>query len=222
MAPIASSRRAGRASPLALLLAAAAAAAFSAPWLFVTPVAEGREEAAARPRRHLLLSGVAAGAAVASGAGPASAAPFPGLGAQRGPFELDPKEAVVVGDSQDKASVDAKKTVQVLQDEAEAALASLQKDPQVDLVPQIKPLGISELRRATNTINNLMDDSSAAGTQRLQRLMIQAKFQMEDDMPMPISKKGVVQPRGEKRLERIEEAMKNYILYSKQLLEFIP
>merc|ERR1711972_1213064 len=110
----------------------------------------------------------------------------------------------------------------VLRDEADGALAALKKDAQVDLVPMIKPLGISDLRRATNTINNLMDDSSAAGTQRLQRLMIQAKFQMEDDLPMPISKKGVVQPRGEKRLGRIEEALKNYVMYSKQLLEFIP
>lgn len=221
---ITSGRRAGRASPLAVLLAAAMAAVLTAPWLFVTPMAEGREEAMAGAwsRRNLLLSGVAAGTAVASGAGPASAASFPGLGEQRGPFEVDPKEAVVVGDAGDKPSVDAKKTVQSLQDEAVTALASLQKDPQTDLVPMIKPLGISDLRRATNTINNLMDDSSAAGTQRLQRLMIQTKFQMEEDLPMPISKKGVVQPRGEKRLGRIEEALKNYITYSKQLLEFVP
>merc|ERR1712039_792843 len=98
---------------------------------------------------------------------------------------------------------------------------ALNDDPQAELTGIIKPLGISDLRRATNTINNLMDDSSAAGTQRLQRLMIQAKFQMEDDLPMPISKKGVVQPRGEKRLNRIEEALKSYIMYSKQLLEFV-
>merc|ERR1711972_1207254 len=110
----------------------------------------------------------------------------------------------------------------VLRDEAESALSTLQKDPQADLVAMIKPLGISDLRRATNTINNLMDDSSAAGTQRLQRLMIQAKYQLEDDIPMPISKKGVVQSRGEKRLARIREALQTYIENSNKLLEFIP
>merc|ERR1712039_888557 len=139
----------------------------------------------------------------------------------KGPFEMDPKEAVVVGDANSEASVAAKKTVQTLLVEAEGALAALEKDPQADLVPMIKPLGISDLRRATNTINNLMDDSSAAGTQRLQRLMIQAKFQFEDDIPMPISKKGVVQPRGEKRLGRLRDALEAYIKDSKQLLQFI-
>merc|ERR1712039_546225 len=104
---------------------------------------------------------------------------------------------------------------------AEAALSTLQKDPQADLVGMIKPLGISDLRRATNTINNLMDDSSAAGTQRLQRLMIMSKYKFEDEIPMPISKKGVVQPRGEKRLERVKEALNDYIKYSKEILKFI-
>merc|ERR1712217_703353 len=101
--------------------------------------------------------------------------------------------------------------------EVETAMKTLEADPQADLMGIVKPLGISDLRRATNTINNLMDDSSAAGTQRLQRLMIQAKFQMEDDIPMPISKKGVVQKRGEFRQARIEEALKNYIENSNKL-----
>merc|ERR1711972_979820 len=117
--------------------------------------------------------------------------------------------------------VEARKTVQALKDEAEAALSTLQKDPQADLVAMIKPLGISDLRRATNTINNLMDDSSAAGTQRLQRLMIQSKYLFEEDIPMPLSKKGVVQPRGEKRLERIKISLNNYIMYSKELLKYL-
>merc|ERR1712146_14293 len=104
---------------------------------------------------------------------------------------------------------------------AEQALKALEADPQADLSGLIKPLGISDLRRATNTINNLMDDSSAAGTQRLQRLMIQSKYLFEEDIPMPISKKGVVQPRGEKRLVRIKNSMEEYVKYSKELLKFI-
>jgi len=215
----ASSRRAGRALPLSLLLLAVAVTV--SPWLFVTPPATEGRDAAVQSRRSLLLPVVTLGAAAVSGERSASAASFPGLGTQKGPFELDPKEAVIVGDAKADASVTAKQTVQRLLDEAEKAMAALEKDPQADLVPMIKPLGISELRRATNTINNLMDDSSAAGTQRLQRLMIQAKYQVEDDIPMPISKKGVVQPRGEKRLERIREGLTEFIRYSKDLLQFL-
>jgi len=213
-APSASSRRAGRALPVALLLLAAAVT--TAPWLFVTP-----PPAEADPSRRSLLFPVVLGSVAVSGARSASAAPFPGLGEQRGPFEIDPKEAVVVGDAGDPKSVEAKKTVQALLVEAEGALKALNDDPQAELTSIIKPLGISELRRATNTINNLMDDSSAAGTQRLQRLMIMSKYKYEDEIPMPISKKGVVQPRGEKRLERVKEALNDYVKYSKEILKFV-
>jgi len=201
--------------PLGLLLLAAAVT--TTPWLFVTPPPPETD----RSRRSLLLPVVALGSAAVSGARSASAAPFPGLGDQRGPFEIDPKEAVVVGDASDSKSVEAKKTVQTLLVEAEGALKALEADPQAELTTMIKPLGISELRRATNTINNLMDDSSAAGTQRLQRLMIMAKYKYEDEIPMPISKKGVVQPRGEKRLERVKEALNDYVKYSKEILKFV-
>merc|ERR1711879_144526 len=107
-----------------------------------------------------------------------------------------------------------------LKDEAELALATLKTNPQADLAG-INKFGIADLRDATNTINNLMDEISAAGTQRHQRLMIQAKYALEDDLPMPVSKKGVVQERGAKRLERIEDALKMYVKESSQLLEML-
>jgi len=66
-----------------------------------------------------------------------------------------------------------------------------------------------------------MDEATAAGTQRLQRLMIHNKYLMEDEIPFPVSKKGVVQKRGPARLERCQGFLKNYVKYSKELLEFV-
>ena len=40
----------------------------------------------------------------------------------------------------------------------------------------IRDFGIGELRLATNVINDIMDDRTAAATQRLQRLMNQASL----------------------------------------------
>ncbi|CAE7436261.1 unnamed protein product [Symbiodinium natans] len=65
-----------------------------------------------------------------------------------------------------------------------------------------------------------MDDKTAAATQRWQRLMIQAKYQWEDDIPFPVTKRGVQKPRGDKRNERIMVSLKNYISGSKELLQF--
>merc|ERR1711972_241237 len=100
----------------------------------------------------------------------------------------------------------------------EANLASVNADPQFDLTPAVKPFTIAEIRDATNTINNLMDDTTAAGVQRLQRLMIFNMYTFEDDAPFPVSRKGVVQKRGEKRLQRVKQALKDYITNSKELL----
>merc|ERR1712060_454747 len=94
-----------------------------------------------------------------------------------------------------------------LKEEAEKALATLKTNPQADLAGLIKKFGIADLRDATNTINNLMDEQSAAGSQRHQRLMIQAKYALEDDLPLPVTKKGAIQARGDKRLERITRAL---------------
>jgi len=105
--------------------------------------------------------------------------------------------------------------------EAEGALTKLTSDDQVDLSYVITDYSLADLRASTNTINNLMDEATAAGTQRLQRLMIHNKYLYEDEIPFPVSKKGVVQKRGPARLKRIEESLKKYISYSKELLEFL-
>mmetsp|Transcript_3239 Transcript_3239/g.8787 ORF Transcript_3239/g.8787 Transcript_3239/m.8787 type:complete len:206 (-) Transcript_3239:441-1058(-) len=201
--------RTGSALPLLLLVVGAWVAL---PKLFVSPQAE-----VSTARRSLLLSGVLG--AVASQ--PALAAEFPGLGKQKGPFEITKEDIVIVGDKNAKDAKDAIQKVVSLQAEAEGALEALKKNPQADVSSIIHPFSISELRVATNTINNLMDDQSAAGTQRLQRLMMQAKYQFNDDVPFPLSKKGEVQARGEQRLARIEEALKAYIANSRQLMEFV-
>lgn len=173
---------------------------------------------AGQSRRMVLGGGVMGAIAPAM---PAVAAEFPGLGKTRGPFEVDAKDAVIVGDANSDAAKAAKAKIIALQTEAESALAKLEANPQEDLTGMIDRFGIADLREATNTVNNLMDESTAAGTQRLQRLMMQAKYQYEDDIPFPVSKKGVPQPRGEKRLARIKKALEDYIKNSKELLKFI-
>merc|ERR1712007_99235 len=129
--------------------------------------------------------------------------------------------AVIVGDETSEATVAAKKAVESLQKEAEDALEKLNNNAQEGLQYMVTQFSIADLRDATNTINNLMDGPSAAGTQRLQRLMIQAKYQLADDIAFPVSKKGAVQPRGEKRLARLKECLKEYIQDSTELLKFL-
>ncbi|CAE7306599.1 unnamed protein product, partial [Symbiodinium pilosum] len=146
---------------------------------------------------------------------PASAADFFGLPHMPGPFEMDPKEAVVIGDASDPQVKQAKEKVLSLQNKAEDALQAIQKDPQATIGIWNLVLGVSKGFRATNIINDIMDDKTAAATQRWQRLMIQAKYQWEDDVPFPVTKRGVQKPRGDKRNERIITSLKNYISGSK-------
>jgi len=128
---------------------------------------------------------------------------------------------VIVGDAAAPAAVKATEVVKRFQTQAEGALAALTNDTQADLDYIIEKFGIADLREATNTINNLMDGPSAAGTQRLQRLMIQAKYQLEDDVPFPVSRKGAVQPRGPQRASRVRECLQEYIQNSVELLKFL-
>jgi len=188
------------------------------PKAFTPAGTQEHADAGAASRRMLLATGVVATALPVPSA---LAAQVFGLGPQKGPFERDAKDAVIVGDAKSKDAQDAKATIVALQNEAVAALKSLDDDPQTDLQGMVKRFGISELREATNTINNLMDENTAAGIQRFQRLMIQAKYQYEDEIPFPLSKKGVPQPRGEMRLARVKEALNSYIDNSKALLTFI-
>ncbi|CAE7306621.1 unnamed protein product, partial [Symbiodinium pilosum] len=201
-----------RSSRAFLLLAACACiwwqAAFMAP---AEPPATGR--------RALLAAG-SMGLLSAMGTQPASAADFFGLPHMPGPFEMDPKEAVVIGDAGEASVKEARAKVVELQNKAESALEKITNDPQADLTFLVEDFGIGDLRDATNIINDIMDDKTAAATQRWQRLMIQAKYQWEDDVPFPTTKRGVQKPRGEKRNERIINSLKNYISGSKELLQF--
>jgi hypothetical protein len=213
---------AARRSPALTLVATAAllSALLALPGAFVPPPAD-----AALPgsRRAALASG-ALGLAASAGAPPASAEKrkdyfiLPDL---PGPFEVDPKEAIIVGDAAAPKAKQAKAKVQTLLTEAEGMLAKLEADPQADVGYVVTEFGIADLREATNTINNLMDEATAAGTQRLQRLMIHNKYLMEDEIPFPVSKKGVVQKRGPARLKRIQASTVKYIEYSKELLQFL-
>lgn len=222
--------RRSRSSSLLLGGALAATVAFyGLKTAFVQPPngvsASSQEETA--PSSRSLLNGrrqlLAQGAAVAAWnavADPSHAAELPFLGKQRGPFEVDPKEAVLIADSTTEKIKAARAKVQALQDEAEDALAKLNEDEQVDLSYMFQQYGIANLREATNLINNLMDAPSAAGTQRLQRLMIQDKYRFEDDLPFPTDKRGNQLKRGPKRAQRMKNALTDYIVNSKELLKF--
>ncbi|CAE7888598.1 unnamed protein product [Symbiodinium sp. KB8] len=156
-----------RSSRALLLLGACATMCWQA--AFLSPA----EPQTANSRRALLAAG-SAGLLGAMSPKSASAADFFGLPHIPGPFEMDPKEAVVIGDAADPQVKDAKAKVQELQTQAEQALDMIQKDPQADLSFMVKEFGIGDLRDATNVINDIMDDKTAAATQRWQRLMIQA------------------------------------------------
>jgi len=149
-----------------------------------------------------------------------SAAPLPFLPRQKGAFEVDPKDAIVVGDVTAEASKAARAEVEKLQNQAKEALAKLDKNPQEDLSPYVERFGLADLRTATNVIGELMDPPTAAGVQRLQRLMIMSKFRLEDDIPFPTNKRGERLSRGEKRLERIQACLKDYIKNGDELLKF--
>ncbi|CAK0824397.1 unnamed protein product, partial [Prorocentrum cordatum] len=190
----------------ALTLAALGCALLALPAAFLPAPAPP----ALAPRRAALALGASA-AAASAGALPAAAEKSKDyfiLPELPGPFEVDPKEAIIVGDADAPQAKKAKDTVVKSLKEAEEVLAKLQEDPQADVSYAVQEFGIADLRVATNTINNLMDEATAAGTQRLQRLMIHNKYLYEDELPFPVSKKGVVQKRGPARLARIEESLK--------------
>merc|ERR1719343_795438 len=151
---------------------------------------------------------------------PAVAAEVPFFPSMPGPFEVDPKEVVITGDAKNPDIVKARQLLVKLQVQATDALKKLEADSQADVMDMVEPFGLAELFDATNKLNYILDDTSQAGLQRLRRLMIQAKYQFEDDAPLPVSKKGVVQPRGEKRLARIKECLNEYLKHSTRLLQY--
>eukprot|EP00930_Biecheleria_cincta_P033315 TRINITY_DN2307_c0_g2_i1.p1 TRINITY_DN2307_c0_g2~~TRINITY_DN2307_c0_g2_i1.p1 ORF type:complete len:211 (-),score=36.38 TRINITY_DN2307_c0_g2_i1:101-733(-) len=207
MQPTVTGSRRVRGLPLVLV----AALCLELPRLFVTP--EGA------PNRRTILSAGLLGVALAPSDAQAS---YGSIGGEiTGPFERNPKEAVIVGELAAPETQKAIAEVKKFQKQAEDALAALEADPQADVMKIVTPTDLGEIRLATNVINNLMDDRTAAGTQRLQRLMNEARFLFEDDAPMPVNRAGEVKTRGPQRLNRIKINLGDYVKYSKQLLEFV-
>eukprot|EP00929_Paragymnodinium_shiwhaense_P078490 TRINITY_DN406_c0_g1_i1.p2 TRINITY_DN406_c0_g1~~TRINITY_DN406_c0_g1_i1.p2 ORF type:complete len:121 (+),score=25.43 TRINITY_DN406_c0_g1_i1:77-439(+) len=104
--------RARRSSSLLCGAVALTAATYSALNVAFSLLPGHPEEAAGR--RQTLANSAAVVAATAASA-PALAAELPFLGRQRGPFEMDPKEAVIVADSTTDAVKAARAKVQALQ-----------------------------------------------------------------------------------------------------------
>ncbi|CAK0801299.1 unnamed protein product, partial [Prorocentrum cordatum] len=147
----------------ALPLLALACALLALPAAFV-PAPAGQAQGT---RRGALALGTF-GAAAAAGVLPAFAEKSKDyfiLPELPGPFEVDPKEAIIVGDADAPKAKDAKAKVVKLLEEAEGVLAKLDEDAQADVSYAVQDFGIADLRQATNTINNLMDEATAAGTQ---------------------------------------------------------
>jgi len=169
--------------------------------------------------RRSFLAG-SAGAAAFFGSSVAQAADFPGLPAYKGNFERDPNEKLFVGDNESPAAVKAKTLVETMQVQAQEVMDKMKQDPQTDLTSYIGDARIGQFRLATNLLDELLDDSSAAGVQRLQRLMIGKLYIQNEEGPFPISKKGVVQPRGPVKADRFIKASEEFVNYSKQYLKF--
>eukprot|EP00933_Yihiella_yeosuensis_P032684 TRINITY_DN2630_c0_g1_i1.p1 TRINITY_DN2630_c0_g1~~TRINITY_DN2630_c0_g1_i1.p1 ORF type:complete len:230 (+),score=50.05 TRINITY_DN2630_c0_g1_i1:80-769(+) len=171
--------------------------------------------------RRSLLSGAMFGTLAAAPA--ANAAPFLfGLMDVPGPFELDPKKGVIVGDPKSEKILKAQKLVQGLIAEAKGMKESLANDDQYDVMPKIQALGIAEFRLATNDINNIMDEKTAPAIQRWQRLLIQAKYNFEDEAPFPKTRDGKVKPRGPERLKRMNKLLDQIIFDGEEMLKFLP
>lgn len=135
-------------------------------------------------------------------------------------MERDPNEKLIVGDVDAKESVKAKEFVAKLTTEVETIQTKLKEDGQADLEGYVSQKKIADFRTASNLLDELLDDSSAAGVQRLQRLMINELYVMNEDMPFPVSRKGKQQPRGPIKKGRVIVATENFLKYSKQYFEF--
>ena len=167
---------------------------------------------------------IATGALISAMGGPlaAQAAQFPLIGKDRGPFEVDPKDAVIVEDIETPRIKDARVVIKRQNTLFKEALEKINSDPQADLTYIIEKLGISDIRWATNGVADVLDNPSMLGVYRLQRLMIQNQYMFDDDIPMPTNKKGKVFPRGPARVVRIKKCLTDYAKWSDELLQFLP
>jgi len=182
--------------------------------LFATP-----RQAPELTRRGIVSAGLLGSVVGMSEASQAAEVPF--LGKIPGPFEMDPKKAVIVGDPESEEAQKAKAKVIEMRKTVEKALSELEADPQADLSYVSDPTFIGDSRLAINAITDLMDEKTQGGTNRWQRLMNQAIYLWQDDTPFPENRKGEKKPRGVKRNERITKAFKDFIYDSNELLKFL-
>eukprot|EP00933_Yihiella_yeosuensis_P045236 TRINITY_DN40582_c0_g1_i1.p1 TRINITY_DN40582_c0_g1~~TRINITY_DN40582_c0_g1_i1.p1 ORF type:complete len:231 (+),score=42.17 TRINITY_DN40582_c0_g1_i1:116-808(+) len=190
------------------------------------PIKMGPTEA--QTRRSLVAGGMLSTLAAFPGVShaqfpsPQAGQLLPFVGKVLGPFEIDPKQAVILGDANSKEVVEARAVVKRRLEEAEKLREDLKKDDQTDVMWWTSPLAIAELRKVGNAINDIMDERTAPAVQRFERLMIQARYRFEDDAPFPETKKGEKRGRGPQRLKRMLLNLDEYIGYSQGLLELLP
>eukprot|EP00403_Amphidinium_massartii_P042296 CAMPEP_0178434568 /NCGR_PEP_ID=MMETSP0689_2-20121128/33489_1 /TAXON_ID=160604 /ORGANISM="Amphidinium massartii, Strain CS-259" /LENGTH=273 /DNA_ID=CAMNT_0020056633 /DNA_START=236 /DNA_END=1057 /DNA_ORIENTATION=- len=172
--------------------------------------------------RRQLLSAAFGVAAVAAPSVPAHA--VAGLfGDIPGPFERDPKDAVLVEDPNTPEAKEAKQLIQEYKQQNDKALAMLRADQQADLdfLLANKVADIAILRRACINIDKLMDDRTANGTRLLGRLMTQSRYRILEEAEFPLNRKGQQVGRGPARAERLIANMETFSEKSGKLLQFL-
>lgn len=172
--------------------------------------------------RRQLLSSAFGVVAVAAPVAPVSA--VGGLfGETPGPFERDPKDAVLVEDPNTPEAKEAKLVIQDYKKQNDKALAMLKADQQADLSFLLanKVADLAILRKACVTIDKLMDDRTANGTRLLARQMTQARFLILDEADFPLNRKGEPVGRGPARTERLIANMENFSQKAERLLQFV-
>mmetsp|Transcript_25099 Transcript_25099/g.58262 ORF Transcript_25099/g.58262 Transcript_25099/m.58262 type:complete len:270 (-) Transcript_25099:254-1063(-) len=173
--------------------------------------------------RRQLLSAAFGVVAVAAPSVPANA--VAGLfGDIPGPFERDPKDAVLVEDPNTPEAKEAKQLIEEYKAQNDKALAMLRADQQADLdfLLANKVADIAILRRACINIDKLMDDRTANGTRLLGRLMTQSRYRILEEAEFPLNRKGQQVGRGPARAERLIANMETFSEKSGKLLEFLP
>jgi len=146
------------------------------------------------------------------------------FGESPGPFERDPKDAVLVEDPNTPEAKEAKQVVQDYKKQNDKALSLLKADQQanIDFLLANKVADLAILRKACGTIDKLMDDRTANGTRLLGRQMTQARYLILDEAEFPLNRKGEPVGRGPARRERLIANMEAFSEKSGKLLAFVP
>jgi len=146
------------------------------------------------------------------------------FGESPGPFERDPKDAVLVEDPNTPEAKEAKLVVEDYKKQNDKALAMLKADQQadIDFLLANKVADLAILRKACGTLDKLMDDRTANGTRLLGRQMTQARYLILDEAEFPRNRKGEQVGRGPARRERLIANLESFSEKSGKLLQFVP